>query len=339
MGLGLLWACRAETRSQGIATGPPRWPRPPLSPALQSRDPFSGDCDERPLATRPTKVFPPCRAETRSQGIATINFEQPSAPCSAPLAEPRPVLRGLRHGDVPHGPPPLRERACRAETRSQGIATPGEIPAPSCGSCKACRAETRSQGIATRRSRAREEEKCCILQSRDPFSGDCDGGLGGLPPCHRKKTCRAETRSQGIATPGEIPAPSCGSCKACRAETRSQGIATRRSRAREEEKCCILQSRDPFSGDCDGGLGGLPPCHRKKTCRAETRSQGIATPGEIPAPSCGSCKACRAETRSQGIATAGRPPAGGRRAPPPCRAETRSQGIATAKRTAPRRKT
>ena len=65
------------------------------------------------------------------------------------------------------------------------------------------------------------------LQSRDPFSGDCDGGSPGVPD---------------DACPGS------------------------------------LQSRDPFSGDCDSCT------HRKRratgameTCRAETRSQGIAT--------------------------------------------------------------
>jgi hypothetical protein len=41
-------SCRAETRSQGIATRPPA-PRSAGVPgsALQSRDPFSGDCNEK----------------------------------------------------------------------------------------------------------------------------------------------------------------------------------------------------------------------------------------------------------------------------------------------------
>ena len=90
--------CRAETRSQGIATGfIGVLLLEVFEDGLQSRDPFSGDCDAA----------------------------HPRDHCGLhePLAEPRPVLRGLRRdvlGDLLHD-------------------------APEGG-----------------------------LQSRDPFSGDCD---------------------------------------------------------------------------------------------------------------------------------------------------------------------
>ena len=65
---------------------------------LQSRDPFSGDCETRAATTGERGMLPS-------------------------LAEPRPVLRGLRRG-IAEIDEVLRPHACRAETRSQGIATP-----------------------------------------------------------------------------------------------------------------------------------------------------------------------------------------------------------------------
>ena len=141
---------------------------------MQSRDPFSGDCDHghealqiekeaaplaeprpvlRGLRRRPPRPPwprrpPPCRAETRSQGIATDVRRSRNRSPPENLAEPRPVLRGLRplwDGKQPTRGPP----SCRAETRSQGIATPLCGPPGPRRSPNACRAETRSQGIAT----------------------------------------------------------------------------------------------------------------------------------------------------------------------------------------------
>ena len=67
------------------------------------------------------------------------------------------------------------------------------------------------------------------LQSRDPFSGDCD-------PVNPSCFSRVPTAS-------------------CRAETRSQGIATERPLQRgNHRRDIVLQSRDPFSGDCDWSL-------------------------------------------------------------------------------------
>jgi hypothetical protein len=197
------------------------------------------------------------------------------------LAEPRPVLRGLR----PHCSPGTCSGgrsvlACRAETRSQGIATaPGPRRRP--GSSWPCRAETRSQGIATwkafdddvplaalaeprpvlrglrLRLVAHRPADFQFLQSRDPFSGDCDSS-SEAPTRTGNDFTLAEPRpvlrglrrrAAPVVSPHFSPLP-------CRAETRSQGIATPGSPG------CFsplfpssLQSRDPFSGDCDGARG------------------------------------------------------------------------------------
>ena len=254
---------------------------------MQSRDPFSGDCDRR---------------------INPRGF--PDLP--GPLAEPRPVLRGLRLVHDPscttHPPP------CRAETRSQGIATSSGCSAIHSRIAEPCRAETRSQGIATRDGELqsaggagplaeprpvlrglRPLRKSCHaiflvklveprpvlrglrrmgflmafllschgLQSRDPFSGDCD------PVC-----------SPHLSPLRRLP---------CRAETRSQGIATSSPYRGAQQNPFTLQSRDPFSGDCNQSLdlrrGSVG--RDLHACRAKTRSQGIATHTscETPRPS------------------------------------------------------
>ena len=224
------YACRAETRSQGIATGVAPWGEadPRGGSGLQSRDPFSGDCDS---------------AQSRRANRA-----------ASWLAEPRPVLRGLRPSHSLSSPSRPRIRACRAETRSQGIATHARVQCARRGLVAACRAETRSQGIATLLGQRHWRRPDLALQSRDPFSGDCD------------------TRRLEIEDDRRLD-------DACRAETRSQGIATRTVTSPRERPSRItsLQSRDPFSGDCDEGKGWRVHLAGCDACRAETRSQGIAT--------------------------------------------------------------
>jgi hypothetical protein len=173
-------ACRAETRSQGIATGtgPPAVGNGGAS-TLQSRDPFSWDCDPDKLR-RSSSTQPACRAETRSQGIAT-GYRRANQGGYARLAEPRPVLRGLRPMALSKRQSDHRD-PCRAETRSQGIATPGRIARirmitleialqsrdPFSGDCDV-RATPHGQ-----------HPECPDLQSRDPFSGDCDPSDEGM---------------------------------------------------------------------------------------------------------------------------------------------------------------
>ena len=144
-------ACRAETRSQGIATKICLTRTIDGKYPLQSRDPFSGDCDP----------------------VGRIQDEEDRP---HQLAEPRPVLRGLRRLVAYSSFPRNTPRACRAETRSQGIATLGRVLfLPS--------------------------QHPPRLQSRDPFSGDCDDMISS--PIFLSliiSSCRAETRSQGIAT-------------------------------------------------------------------------------------------------------------------------------------------
>ena len=69
------------------------------------------------------------------------------------LAEPRPVLRGLRRGAGPAPPGPPADLALQSRD-------------PFSGDC-----DTKSR-------RAAAGARTAILQSRDPFSGDCDGGPG-----------------------------------------------------------------------------------------------------------------------------------------------------------------
>ena len=121
-------------------------------PDLQSRDPFSGDCDFLVVPLRVMTCYVTCRAETRSQGIAT----QPAAPPRQRGGSSRLQSRDPFSGDCDHSLYPLAGRA----------------PVDN-----ACRAETRSQGIATQRVLGETATGVIVhLQSRDPFSGDCDVG-------------------------------------------------------------------------------------------------------------------------------------------------------------------
>ena len=258
-------ACRAETRSQGIATSNPLAGLVTGGPHLQSRDPFSGDCDSD--ATRSDARQPrlgPCRAETRSQGIATPSL-----------------------GDANH---PRCEKSCRAETRSQGIAT-YFTPSPPPGSTDNNLAEPRPvlRGLRRRHGRRRWRSRWNPLAEPRPV-------LRGLRPWDEPLsirtlcggTCRAETRSQGIATKMREPARSLLASSACRAETRSQGIATSRRGGCGCGRRGFprLQSRDPFSGDCDES--------RKATIPRGPRTLAEPRPvlrGLRPAP--GVCAAAR----------------------------------------------
>ena len=155
----------------------PPWPR--ISggpPGLQSRDPFSGDCDPpRPGAADPGTGGKPCRAETRSQGIATKGEVTAKA-----QADPGLQSRDPFSGDC--DPPGSRSDAgfvagapCRAETRSQGIATStsrGRSPSGWIWMLAEPRPVLRGLRRAPALCRSRSRD---TLQSRDPFSGDCDG--------------------------------------------------------------------------------------------------------------------------------------------------------------------
>jgi hypothetical protein len=187
--------CRAETRSQGIATS-----MAALSGRLNpSQNTCRAETRSQGIATWPSGAFetapPPCRAG--SQGIASSRWWQ------ATLAEPRPVLRGLRPCPPGHhraGPANLRlaepRPVLRGLRQGQNVRVGSDLHLPG-----ACRAETRSQGIATLSIAAH------------------DGPLA-------RGTCRAETRSQGIATGCGRPGHRGSAPSSCRAETRSQGIAT-----------------------------------------------------------------------------------------------------------------
>ena len=192
---------------------------------LQSRDPFSGDCDQEPH---------PVSKDTTEQG----------------LAEPRPVLRGLRPSD--------------------GRQLSGAVPQP-------CRAETRSQGIATLWAlTASMRDVCLALQSRDPFSGDCDRGLRRRDLGHRGNLAEPRPVFRGLRR-GHVHRPEGveegllaeprpvlrglqrkGKAKGARgSNTCFREIATRRLTPQETSITLgasgagFPQCGDPFAGDCD----------------------------------------------------------------------------------------
>ena len=97
---------------------------------LQGRDPFSGDCNHHSKPTSLVMCSPPCKDETRFQGIATANIVEPplvhfpdlqgrdpfSGDCDSArstrrttltgalsLARTRPAFRGLRPNHPPAG--------------------------------------------------------------------------------------------------------------------------------------------------------------------------------------------------------------------------------------------
>ena len=245
--------CRAETRSQGIATRWIPWPRSASgSGCLQSRDPFSGDCDSMTTRRASARRIRPSLAEPRPvlRGLRPYPSSRSTA-SQRRLAEPRPVLRGLRL----HGLIPAHSRHPDLQSRD-----------PFSGDCDPSQAtHPAATGVNS-------------LQSRDPFSGDCDVGALLHPGRAVDQPCRAETRSQGIATRVfPLCLPQC-TTTACRAETRSQGIATNDTpRLHAGGLNSNLQSRDPFSGDCDRSHPRNQPHPDDRPCKAETRSQGIAT--------------------------------------------------------------
>jgi hypothetical protein len=144
-------ACRAETRSQGIATQlllrqPIDWHPLPLQSrdpfsgdcddegsgaeggrgertGLQSRDPFSGDCDASISSAHSARRSNLQSRDPFSGDCDTLHWGHPAPLRWTRLAEPRPVLRGLRPGDKSVRRKLTQFLACRAETRSQGIAT------------------------------------------------------------------------------------------------------------------------------------------------------------------------------------------------------------------------
>ena len=143
-------ACRDETRFQGIAT---------VTTRIGSRSRTSALAGTRPafrgLRPRPPLHLPPQRFGRGLQGRDPLSGDCDSADPSAAsdsiprLAGTRPAFRGLR--PLPRALAELlhvAEKACRDETRFQGIAT-----------------DPRTRAVL------REEVR---LQGRDPFSGDCD---------------------------------------------------------------------------------------------------------------------------------------------------------------------
>ena len=112
--------CRAETRSQGIAT------TFHTLGYLRKLRPCRAETRSQGIATLenggpPTPRISSCRAETRSQGIATRSEREGKGRPSGKLAEPRPVLRGLRRRGGPSAPPPGRRRLAEPRPVLRGL--------------------------------------------------------------------------------------------------------------------------------------------------------------------------------------------------------------------------
>ncbi len=167
------------------------------SRCLQGRDPFSGDCDyTRWVALNPCKF--PLQGRDPFSGDCDRD-SLPGTPRRTPrLARTRPVFRGLRPSCCSHRPP-AQPIPCKDETRFQGIATTAK----------------RSRVPGSRSSLAR---------TRPVFRG--------LRPDNSP-----DTQEWHLAS--------------CKDETRFQGIATRYTGRGRAGTTTILQGRDPFSGDCD----------------------------------------------------------------------------------------
>ncbi len=213
-------ACRAETRSQGIAT----W-------------------EQQQRTRRPGRS---CRAETRSQGIATGREESTMGTPARRLAEPRPVLRGLRQG-------------CHHVSHRLALHLP-------------CRAETRSQGIATVQLLRSSITAAPSLQSRDPFSGDCDSRSSYVPTAPPPAPLQSRDPFSGDCDPGDGPL-SVSVSGGLLAEPRPvlRGLRQNPPRGGFRAALRVLQSRDPFSGDCDPAPPG----------RGRRREVGLAEPRPV----------------------------------------------------------
>ena len=173
---------------------------------MQGRDQFSGDCDGGSAIRYGRNRGPSCKDETRFQGIATGNEAfPPSSRWVTGLARTRPVFRGLRR-----------------------VYLPGEVLV---------------------------DEVCRGLQGRDPFSGDCDHAANVQSFVQNTLfACRDETRFQGIATLHTLDEIVDLAVKPILAGTRPVFRGLRRIRGRAASMSSST-----------------------RTCRDETRFQGIAT--------------------------------------------------------------
>ena len=152
--------------------------RDPGQPPCKDETRFQGIATSAWCGKRWAGPWCPCKDETRFQGIATTQMRDHHSICLHRLARTRPVFRGLRlielERDIPQAIGMLA--GTRPVFRGLRVAdAPQQRGQPLIPSCKD---ETRFQGIATgvffggtaaRISRA--------LQGRDPLSGDCDRRL------------------------------------------------------------------------------------------------------------------------------------------------------------------
>ena len=147
----------------------------------------------------------------------------------------------------------MSQKSCRAETRSQGIATVARGRNFIGGEIRLAEPRPVLRGLRPRIRFVPSSMDTPNLQSRDPFSGDCDDP--GRSSTFKNTTSPLQSRD-----------PFSGDC-----DPSSTAARMRAARARLAEPRPVLrglrrpsffgdldagekrlQSRDPFSGDCDG---------------------------------------------------------------------------------------
>ena len=223
---------------------------------MQGRDPFSGDCDDRGILSwgwRPT-LLPTCKDETRFQGIATVSWAHSFNSTLATRLQGRDPFSGDCDGD--HRARLIRARAPTLQGRDP-FSGDCDCRAPAARLAKAvsasCKDETRFQGIATPGNRSSLVHKVHIplARTRPVFRG-----LRRLLTPRRMllahRTCRDETRFQGIARPpaGSLRGPTSRGGLA-RMRPVFRGLRPPGRRRPSAAGSGRLQGRDPFSGDCD----------------------------------------------------------------------------------------
>ena len=197
---------------------------------MQGRDPFSGDCDIRKLPDGPSPgpLGPPCKDETRFQGIATTRLAptgrggrrhplqgrdpfsgdcDPAVPVApgwagwvVALARTRPVFRGLRLGRAGKDQDPGRGHLARTRPVFRGLrlgSREDTLPVPP---IRLARTRPVFRGLRRREGVGDEADRVESDRTSSPARPGKKGagGRGAAPPApHRLPPSRASPPAQG----------------------------------------------------------------------------------------------------------------------------------------------
>ena len=168
---------------------------------------------------------------------------------SAALARTRPVFRGLRPGCdlaglTPGCWPPLQGR-----DPFSGDCDEEEILRVLLGDLRACKDETRFQGIATGFPSAPSQSCSRFLQGRDPFSGDCDCEVRGRLPEGEEEVLQGRDPFSGDCDVKPFQEALCGVEQLARTRPVFRGL---RRRAAVPSRCActsqLARTRPVFRG-------------------------------------------------------------------------------------------